>query len=83
MKQYIEAGARPIPGFQLRYIYFLDPTYRDRLTVPVLPYDEIQRRGAGMYRGEPRAESIDSDAPAFHAGEGGAIPTSALHEAAD
>lgn len=84
MKSLIAAGAVPLTGYQLRYIYFLDPTYRDRLTVPILPYSEISRRGAGMYRGEPRAEGVDSDTPADHAGEGGAIPTSALQrEAAD
>ncbi|RMD66013.1 hypothetical protein D6833_02040, partial [Candidatus Parcubacteria bacterium] len=45
-------GAEPIPGFQLRYIYFLDPSYRGRLTVPELPYSEIERVGARMYRGK-------------------------------
>jgi hypothetical protein len=45
-------GARAIPGFQLRYVYFLDPSYRQRLTVPEIPYSEIWKRGAGMYRGE-------------------------------
>lgn len=79
----IERGeAVPLPGFQLRYIYFLDPTYRDRLTVPILPYDEISRRGAGMYRGEPRAGSVDGDTSASHVEEGGSIPTPALHDQA-
>lgn len=73
-----EQGARPIPGFQLRYLYFLDPTARERLTVPILPFSEIERRGAGMYRGQPRARSIDSDAPGVQSGEGGADPTLAL-----
>jgi len=54
-------GAQRIPGFQLRYIYFLDPTARQRLTVPILPFSEIDRRGAGMYRGKPRVRSVDSD----------------------
>lgn len=52
MKAYIEAGFKPLEGFQLRYIYFLDPTYRARLTVPELPYSEIEKRGASMYKGE-------------------------------
>ena len=47
-------GARQLPGFQLRYIYFIDPTARERLTVPILPFSEIARRGAGMYKGKPR-----------------------------
>ena len=82
MKVYKEAGWKPKPGFQLRYIYFIDPTARDRLTVPILPFSEIDKRGAGMYKGKPRqqcAGSIASDAPANHAGEGGSTPTSALH----
>lgn len=83
MRQYIEAGARPIPGYQLRYIYFLDPSCRERLTVPILPFSEIERQGAGMYRGQPRAGSVDSDAATFHVDEGGAIPTPALQGAAD
>lgn len=78
MRPFIEAGARPIPGYQLRYVYFLDPSCRERLTVPILPYSEIERVGAGMYRGEPRATSIVADAPAVQAGEGGSTPTVAL-----
>lgn len=54
MKSFIDAGFKPLQGFQLRYIYFIDPTYRARLTVPELPYSEIQRMGAGMYKGEKR-----------------------------
>jgi len=69
---------KPTPGFQLRYIYFLDPTARERLTVPILPFSEINRRGAGMYRGQPCVRSVDSDTPANHAGEGGATPTRTL-----
>ena len=72
-------GAEPIPGFQLRYIYFIDPTARERLTVPIVPFSEIEKRGASMYRGEKiRAGSIASDATAIHAEEGGATPTPAL-----
>ena len=77
MKSYSDAGFRPLPGFQLRYLYFLDPSARGRLTVPVLPFSAIAGAGAKMYKGK-RAESIVNDAPAHHAGEGGVIPTSAL-----
>jgi hypothetical protein len=56
MKQFADAGFKPIPGFQLRYIYFLDPTARERLTVPILPFSKIQELGAGMYRGKPRVD---------------------------
>ena len=37
-KKYLDyVGAKPIPGFQLRYMYFIDPSYRKRLTVPEIP----------------------------------------------
>lgn len=73
-----ESGAEKLKGFQLRYIYFIDPTARERLTVPIIPFSEIERRGAGMYLGKPRVRSVDSDTPANHAGKGGAIPTRTL-----
>jgi len=75
-------GAKHLPGFQLRYIYFIDPTARDRLTVPILPFSEIDKRGAGMYKGQRRlqgASSETNDTPGDHPGEGGATPTDALH----
>ncbi len=52
MKPFIEAGAVPMEGFQLRYIYFIDSAYRARLTVPELPYSAIDEAGARMYKGE-------------------------------
>ena len=73
-------GAKRVPGFQLRYIYFLNPAARSRLTVPVLPFSEIQRRGAGMYLGKPkRADSMGGHASGLQPEEGGSTPTSALH----
>ena len=52
IKTYCElTGATPKPGFQLRYLYFLDPGCKDRLTVPIIPFEEIDRLGAGMYKG--------------------------------
>jgi len=85
-KEYEHAKWEKSKGYMLRYIYFLDPTARDRLTVPILPFSEIDKRGAGMYKGKQRmqscAGSIASDAPAIHAGEGGSTPTPALHQPA-
>jgi len=78
MRAYQEAGWKPLPGYQLRYIYFVDPACRERLTVPILPFSAIDEAGAGMYRGKARAASIDSDAAGFHPAEGGATPTAAL-----
>jgi len=60
MKAYVEIGAHPLDGFQLRYLYFLDPTARERLTVPILPFSEIERRGASMYKGEKRAVVVQA-----------------------
>lgn len=54
IQEWKKVGARLMDGFQLRYIYFLHADARDRLTVPVLPFSEIDRIGAGMYRGERR-----------------------------
>lgn len=79
MRPFIEAGYTPLAGFQIRYIYFLDPTAKDRLTVPILPFSEIERRGAGMYKGQPkRAGSIVADAPSYQHGEDGSTPIPAL-----
>lgn len=47
----VPTGLVPLPGFQLKYIYFLDPTARARLTAPVLPFSAIAAAGASMYRG--------------------------------
>lgn len=76
--EYNHSNWEKLKGFQLRYIYFLDPTARDRLTVPIIPFSEIEKRGAGMYRGQPRAGSKVDVAPTLQVGEGGAIPTPAL-----
>ena len=46
------AGGTVLPGFQLRYMYFIDKTARARLTVPIIPFSRIDELGAGMYRGE-------------------------------
>jgi len=52
-------GSKPIPGFQIRYIKFIDPTWRDRLTVPVLPFSALDEAGARMYKGEkPQAQEV-------------------------
>lgn len=47
-----ESGARMLPGYMFRYIYFIDKTWRNRLTVPVLPFSKIDELHAGMYKGE-------------------------------
>lgn len=48
----IQSGGQYIKGYMLRYIYFLDKSYKDKLTVPILPFSEIDKIGAGMYKGK-------------------------------
>ena len=51
--KYMEAaGGKLLPGYQLRYIYFIDKAKRKDLTVPEIPFSKIDEMGAGMYRGE-------------------------------
>lgn len=53
LHSFMEAtGAQMKEGYQLRYIYFIDSDYRQRLTVPEIPYKRIDELGAGMYKGE-------------------------------
>jgi len=77
MRPFIEAGFRPLTGFQLRYVKFLAPAWRDRLTVSVLPYSAIAAAGAAMYRGK-RADEGTSVPPGDQPGQGGATPTRPL-----
>lgn len=51
--KYVEAvGGKMLEGYMFRYIYFIDKTWRERLTVPEIPFSEIDKIGAGMYKGE-------------------------------
>jgi hypothetical protein len=63
MRQFKEMGFRPIPGFQLRYIYFLHPTARERLKVPIIPFSKIDEMGAGMYLGKARVKQAMAEHP--------------------
>ena len=48
----LETGqAKPIEGFQLKYIYFIDKLKIADLSVPILPFSKIDEMGAGMYKG--------------------------------
>lgn len=52
-KKYLEySGAKLLDGYQLRYIYFIDKSYKDKLTVPILPFSEIDKLNARMYKGK-------------------------------
>ena len=49
-------GWKSTKGYQLRYIYFLNPEAKKRLTVPILPFSKIDEMGAGMYKGKPKRD---------------------------
>lgn len=64
-------------GFQLRYVYFLNPKAKERLTVPIIPFSKIDEMGASMYKGI----SIKRDTKAISSDQlesGGAVPTVTL-----
>lgn len=77
-----DSGAVALDGYQLRYVYFIDKSYKERLTVPILPFSAIDKKGAGMYKGE--AISIQDRKRVTKANSsdqlesGGAIPTNTL-----
>lgn len=68
-------GGSILQGYMLRYIYFLNPAARSRLTVPVLPFSKIDEMGAGMYKGQVRAKD---QASSFRDDLGGETPTRTL-----
>ena len=77
MREWEAVGARAIPGYQFRYVRFLDPEWQDRLTVPIIPFDKIPA-ACKMYRGVPMCGS-----PKENSGDqplsGGASPTLPLY----
>ena len=52
MKIFKEAGYKPLEGYQLRYVYFIDKKKEKDLTVPIIPFSKIKEMGIGMYKGE-------------------------------
>lgn len=75
MRPYIDAGFKPLDGYQLRYILLIDKSCK--ITVPVIPFSKIDEIGAGMYRGkkisiQERKSGVDgvcSNTPAYQAEE--------------
>lgn len=68
-------------GYQLKYIYFIDKSYKERLTVPILPFSDIDKVGAGMYKGERitmQERRVTKASSENHSESGGAIPTNTL-----
>lgn len=48
-----------LTGFQLRYIKLLDPTAK--LTVPIIPFSEIEKQGAKMYKGKRYSPTLSME----------------------
>lgn len=61
MEPFRKIGAKPVMGFMLRYVYFLNPEARQRLTAPILPFSKIDDMGAGMYKGKARVKQATTE----------------------
>lgn len=52
-KKYVEiVKGKILKGYQFRYVYFIDKSYRKNLTVPEIPFSKIDELGIGMYKGK-------------------------------
>ena len=72
-----ENGAKPLAGFQLRYVYFLNPKAKERLTVPIIPFSKIDEMGASMYKGNSIKRGTKANS-SDQLESGGAVPTTML-----
>ncbi len=52
MKIFKDAGYKPLKGYQLRYVYFIDKNKKKDLSVPIIPFSKIKEMGIGMYKGK-------------------------------
>lgn len=50
-REWLENGAKQVEGFMLRYIYFIDKECARKLNAPIIPFSEIDKIGARMYKG--------------------------------
>ena len=80
MQRFKDVGWKPIEGYQLRYIYFLNPEAKKRLTVPVLPFSKIDEVGARMYKGVSYARTKQANS-SDQLERGGVTPTCTLQNA--
>ena len=73
---------KPLDGFMLRYIYFIDKSKEKDLTVPVLSFNMIDEMNARMYKGvsyKRNASLVQEQNSNFPVENGGATPTDSLH----
>lgn len=72
---------RKLEGKQLRYVYFIDKSYKEKLSVPIIPFSDIDKAGAGMYKGERISISerrVNEANSSDQLESGGATPTYTL-----
>lgn len=78
-----ELKGEKINGFQLKYIYFIDKSKENDLTVPIIPFSKINEVGAGMYKGKKRTiikeNACVNSENRNQSVNGGASPTHTLH----
>ena len=65
MKIFKEAGYKPLEGYQLRYVYFIDKEKKKDLTVPIIPFTKLKELGISVYKG--KKQSLDGVISAHHA----------------
>jgi hypothetical protein len=70
---------KPLKGYMLRYIYFLDKSKEKDLTVPILPFSKIEEIGASMYLGKKINRACVNSESRNQSVNGGASPTRTLH----
>ncbi len=73
-----ELGYKPLSGYQMKYLFCIDKKLEQGYKF--IPFQDIPDE-IKMYKGVKRIEH-ESNAPSFHEGEGGAVPTYALHNEA-
>lgn len=61
MQELRELGVKIVDGYMLKYIYFLDKALEKNLTVPYLPFSDINNYNAAMYRGTSRPKQPNVD----------------------
>lgn len=54
-----EIGAKPIEGYQLKYIYFLDKEIEKKCKLEEIPFSKIAEMGASMYKGKKINKDIE------------------------
>ena len=45
-------GWKQVEGYMFKYIYFIDKNMISNLTQSIIPFSEIDKIGAGMYKGK-------------------------------